>query len=68
MGSSCSCPSGTTNGGKCKHVIAMLLVYMKQQTTPLALPVAETHNEEVKNCSLEQNVLYIYTEKNRNTF
>ena len=48
VSSNCSCPFGASNGGKCKHVIAMLLVLMKkQQAKSTATPpaVAETQVE-----------------------
>lgn len=62
VGSSCSCPIGSTSDNKCKHVIAMLLVYMKQRqvnkATPRALPVApaaDTHDEEKETGTLTRH-------------
>ena len=60
VGSSCSCHVGSTNGGKCKHVIAMLLVFIKQQVTKArtqalpVMPVTRTRDEEVTTHFLRQ--------------
>jgi len=45
VSSVCSCLFGATNGGKCKHVIAMLLVLMKKQQVTPTLATAETQVE-----------------------
>lgn len=76
MGSSCSCHVGSTNGGKCKHVIAMLLVFMKQQVTKAGtralpvMPAARTRDDEVTTYSFKTDI-YLYvlrTERNQNTY
>ena len=65
MGSSCSCPIGSTNGGKCKHVIAMLLVFMKQQVSKArtqalpVMPAVRTHDEEVTTHSFLSRYLFL---------
>ena len=64
MGSGCSCHIGSTNR-KCKHVIVMLLVYMKQQGTKVgtrALPIipsAGISDERVKQISSFMVVLTV---------
>ncbi|XP_065919398.1 uncharacterized protein [Dysidea avara] len=56
VGSNCSCHYGTSNGGRCKHVIAMLLVLMKkQQAKSIAPPAAATCNEQSDVGTLTRN-------------
>jgi len=48
VSSNCSCPFGASNGGKCKHVIAMLLVLMKKQQAKSTAPPAATAAAETQ--------------------